>query len=61
MMSMADVDDLVAQMPQHRWGANSLRELPRALNSQSSPIGGQAGLEQRGTPPSIGQKSLELR
>ena len=60
VVSMVDVDDLVSQMPQHRWGANSLRELPRALNSQSSPSSGEAGLEQRGTPPSIGQKSLEL-
>jgi hypothetical protein len=58
---MVDIDDLVRSLPQHTWGATSLQELPRALNTQSSPLSGQSGMEQRGTPPSIGQKSLELR
>lgn len=61
VVSMVDVDDLVASLPQHSWGATSLQELPRALNTQSSPQSGQAGMEQRGTPPHIGQKSLEHR
>jgi hypothetical protein len=61
VVSMVDIDDLVRSMPQNSWGATSLQELPRALNTQSSPLSGQSGMEQRGTPPSIGQKSLELR
>lgn len=61
VLSTVDVDDLVDTMPQHGWGATYLQELPRALNTPSSPNSGQAGMEQRGTPPTIGQKSLEYR
>ena len=61
VLSTVEVDDLVADLPQHTWGATYLQELPRALNTPSSPTSGQAGMEQRGTPPTIGQKSLELR
>ena len=58
-LSTVDVDDLVRRLPQHDWGANYLRELPQALNTPSSPISGKAGMEQRGTPTGIGQRSLE--
>ena len=58
-LSTVDVGDLVTRLPQHTWGANYLRELPEALNAPSSPISGQAGMEQRGTPTGAGQKSLE--
>ena len=61
VLSTVDVDDLVARLPQHDWGATYLMELPQALNTPSSPTSGQAGVEQRGTPPTIGQKSLEQR
>lgn len=58
-LSTVDVGDLVTRLPQHTWGANYLRELPEALNTPSSPISGQAGMEQRGTPTGAGQKTLE--
>ena len=58
-LSTVDVGDLVRRLPQHNWGANYLRPLPEALNTPSSPISGQAGMEQRGTPTGIGQRSLE--
>ena len=59
-LSTVDVGDLIKPLPQHDWGASSLRQLPEALNTPSSPISGQAGMEQRGTPPGVGQRSLEL-
>ena len=55
------LNDLVRRLPQHDWGANYLRELPEALNTPSSPTSGQAGMQQRGTPPNVGQRSLELQ
>lgn len=59
-VSLVDVDDLVDYMPQHRWGISALRPLPRAINRGSDPESGQNGIEQRGTPPNIGQRSLEM-
>lgn len=58
-VSLVDVDDLVQRMPQHRWGASALKPMSRALNRQSDPDTGQNGIEQRGTPTTIGQRSLE--
>ena len=60
VVSVVDVGDLTNPMPQHRWGAFSLEELPVTLNANSHLDTGQAGLEQRGTPISIGQRSLEM-
>jgi hypothetical protein len=60
-LSTVDVGDLVRRLPQHDWGANYLRELPQALNTPSSPTSGEAGMQQRGTPPNVGQRSLELQ
>ena len=59
-VSLVDVDDLVDYLPQHRWGISALKPLPRAINRQSDPETGQNGIEQRGTPPTIGQRSLEM-
>lgn len=60
-VSVVDSDDLTEPMPQHRWGGTLLqRRLPVALNSGSSPDTGQQGLQQRGTPRSMGQQSLEM-
>lgn len=59
-LDVVDVGDLVGPMSQHRWGAMSLQRLPMSLNQASSPDGGGAGLEQRGTPRGAGQRALEL-
>jgi hypothetical protein len=60
MVSLTDVDDLVVILPQHRWGSAFLRPLPRTLNDASNPDSGQSGIEQRGTPVAIGQRTLEM-
>lgn len=60
MMSVVDVDDLIRRMPQHRWGAALLAELPVSLNADSEPDSGQNGIEQRGTPTGVGQRTLEM-
>ena len=57
---VVDADDLVRRMHQHRWGMDILQPTTRALNRNSSPYTGQAGIEQRGTPQGIGQQSLGL-
>ena len=59
VVSVVDVDDLTKHMPQHRWGMFSLKRLPVTLNADSHMDTGQSGLEQRGTPVSVGQRSLE--
>lgn len=60
-VSVVDADDLVRRMHQHRWGLGMLQPPMEALNRNSSPYTGQAGIEQRGTPSGAGQQSLELR
>ena len=60
MVSVVDVGELVDKLPQHRWGGSFLKPLPRAINSESSPETGQNGIEQRGTPRAVGQRSLEM-
>ena len=60
VISVVDVDDLTNPMPQHRWGAFSLERLPVTLNADNHLDSGQHGLEQRGTPVNIGQRSLEM-
>jgi hypothetical protein len=58
-VDVVDVDDLTQPLPQHRWGATSLQSLPVTLNNDNRPSTGQNGIEQRGTPRSIGQRTLE--
>jgi hypothetical protein len=60
VVSVVDVDDLLEDMPQHEWGAASLAELPVTLNTDSRPDLGQNGIEQRGTPTAVGQRTLEM-
>lgn len=60
VVSVVDVGDLTNPMPQHRWGGFSLEELPVTLNADNHLDSGQSGLEQRGTPVNIGQRSLEM-
>ncbi len=59
-LSLVDVDDLVDQLPHHRWGGTYLDRLPKALNAPYRPDNGRAGIQQRGTPARIGQQTLEL-
>ena len=60
-VDVVDVDDLTNPMPQHHWGRFNLEELSVTLNRQSHIDSGYSGLEQRGTPVSVGQRSSELR
>lgn len=60
LVSMVDVDDLVARLPHHQWGSTLLEPIPQMLNSGSRPDTGQNGIQQRGTPSGVGQQSLEV-
>ena len=59
LVSLVDVEDMVDNLPQHKWGSGLLRPLPQAINAQSRPDMGQSGVERRGTPNGVGQRSLE--
>ena len=59
-VALVDVDDLIARLPHHRWGASLLDRLPEALNAPNRPDTGQSGIQQRGTSPGIGQQTLEM-
>ncbi|MFT4519145.1 MAG: hypothetical protein ACI9JM_001536 [Halioglobus sp.] len=59
-VSVVNSDDLRDQLTQHYWGGDLLQELPKGLNRQSSPYTGQNGLQQRGTPGAVGQRTLEM-
>jgi hypothetical protein len=60
LASVVDIDDLLERLPQHNWGAASLKPLPEAMNSASNPDLGQSGIQRRGTPTGAGQQSLEM-
>lgn len=58
---VVDVADLLVPLPHHGWGASALMPLPTAINNDNRPGMGSNGLEQRGTPPGIGQRTLEMQ
>lgn len=58
---LVDVADLLVPLPHHGWGASALMPLPTAINNENRPGMGSNGLEQRGTPPGIGQRTLEMQ
>lgn len=60
-IDLVATSDLIKGFEQHRFGAGLLKRLPEALNAGSDLDSGQHGLEQRGTPHTLGQRSLELR
>ncbi|MGB1142004.1 MAG: hypothetical protein ACPG1A_13965 [Halioglobus sp.] len=60
-VSVTDTDGLLDRRQQHRWGMTMTKRLPEALNTQSDPHSGQAGIEQRGTPTAVGQQALEMQ
>jgi hypothetical protein len=49
---------LTVLAPQHRWGMSLLQPLPKTLNAANDVDAGLYGLEQRGTPIAIGQRTL---
>ena len=51
--------ELTVLAPQHRWGMHMLLPLPKTLNTANDIDAGMYGLEQRGTPIAIGQRTLE--
>jgi len=57
---VVDTQYLEKVSPQHNWGFALLQPLPIALNREQSMDSGADGLEQRGTPNSIGQRTLEM-
>ena len=50
--------ELTASAPQHHWGMSLLNPLPQTLNATNDIDVGMHGLEQRGTPMAIGQRTL---
>ena len=50
--------ELTASAPQHHWGMSLLNPLPQTLNAANDIDGGMYGLEQRGTPRAVGQRTL---
>ena len=50
--------ELTASAPQHHWGMSLLNPLPQTLNAASDIDVGMHGLEQRGTPMAVGQRTL---
>jgi len=58
-IDVVDVQDLLRPLSQHRWGFNSLEDLPVSLNRDSRMDTGQNGIQQRGTTDAVGQQSLQ--
>jgi hypothetical protein len=50
--------ELTASAPQHHWGMRMLDPLPQTLNAANDVDAGMHGLEQRGTPIAVGQRTL---
>jgi hypothetical protein len=50
--------ELTASAPQHHWGTRMLDPLPQTLNAANDVDAGMHGLEQRGTPIAVGQRTL---
>ena len=51
--------ELSVLAPQHRWGMSMLLPPPKTLNAANDIDAGMYGLEQRGTPIAVGQRTLE--
>ena len=57
---VVDTQYLEKASPQRNWGFALLQPLPITLNREQSMDSGVSGLEQRGTPTAIGQRTLEF-
>lgn len=58
---VVDTSHLEQPLAQHNWGVSLLKPLPVAINREQSMDSGVHGLEQRGTPTTIGQRTLEMQ
>ena len=56
-----DTRHLNAKSEQFVWGRAALEPLPITLNSGQSLVSGSNGIEMRGTPDSVGQRTLEMK
>jgi hypothetical protein len=56
-----DTRHLNAKPEQLSWGRAALEPLPVTLNTGQSLMSGSHGIEMRGTPDSVGQRSLEMK
>ncbi|MCG6968165.1 MAG: hypothetical protein LJE85_00225 [Gammaproteobacteria bacterium] len=56
-----DTRYLNAKPEQFLWGRAALEPLPVTLNTGQSLMSGSHGIEMRGTPDSVGQRSLEMK
>ena len=59
--SVVDTSAARAKSDINEWGEFMLQRLPQALNASQSMDDGRFGFEQKGTPTSAGQRSLEMR
>lgn len=59
--TLVDSSFLEDSIGPNQWGTSLLRPLPQTLNVRQSLETGDCGLEQAGTPTSVGQHTLELR
>ena len=58
--SVVDTSAVRSDIDPNDWGALMLRPLPQTLNAGQSIDDGRFGLEQRGTPDIVGQRTLEI-
>ena len=61
IVTLVDYSRLEKQPEILNWGAGLLEPLPEALNTMHSFDNGLRGVEQKGTPTSVGQRTLEMR
>lgn len=59
-MPTVDTRHLNAKPEQFSWGRTALEPLPVTLNAGQSLVNGSNGIEMRGTPDSVGQRTLEM-
>ena len=60
-MPTVDTRHLNMKPEQFSWGRAALEPLPVTLNAAQSLVSGSSGIEMRGTPDSVGQRTLEMR
>ena len=58
---VVDTSHLEQPFAQHNWGFSLLQPLPVAINRKQSMDSGAHGMEQRGTPNAVGQRTLEMQ
>ena len=61
IVSLVDYSQLENPPEILNWGDGLLKPLPEALNTMNSFDNGMGGVEQKGAPSSVGQRTLEMR